>query len=136
MHLAKKLTLTLHYTLTRIYLTLHTILAGSPLLNASNPSTLTIIHKHLNYWASALTNILTLTTTLQLSNKLSKANFFLNRVKHTPSPRALKSLYLSFFHSHLLYCATIYTHAPLKATSPIYSNNRKNLLGTSLEHNI
>jgi hypothetical protein len=33
----------------------------------------------------------------------------LNRVKHTLSPRALKSLYLSFFHSHLLFCATIYS---------------------------
>ncbi len=84
------------------------------------------LHEHLNFNHN----------TTQLSNKLSKANFFLNRVKHTLSPRALKSLYLSFFHSHLLYCATISTHAPLKATSPIYSNNRKKLLGTSLEHNI
>jgi hypothetical protein len=47
--------------------------------------------------------------TTQLSNKLPGANFFLNRIKQTLSPRALKSLYLSFFHPHLLYCSTIYS---------------------------
>jgi hypothetical protein len=44
-----------------------------------------------------------------LTSKLSRAIFFLNRVKHTLTPKALKSLYISFFHSHLLYCTNIYS---------------------------
>jgi hypothetical protein len=35
--------------------------------------------------------------------------FFINRPKHTLSPKALKILYTSFFHSHLLYCTNVYT---------------------------
>jgi len=30
-------------------------------------------------------------------------------VKHTLTPKALRSLYISFFHSHLLYCTNIYS---------------------------
>jgi hypothetical protein len=47
--------------------------------------------------------------TTALSNKLSRALFFINRVKLTLSPKALKALYTSFFHSHLLYCPIIYS---------------------------
>jgi len=47
--------------------------------------------------------------TTALTSKLSRSIFFLNRVKHTLTPKALKSLYTSFFHSHLLYCTNIYS---------------------------
>jgi hypothetical protein len=63
--------------------------------------------------------------TTQLSNKLSRANFFLNRVKHTLSPRALKSLYLSFFHSHLLYCATIYSCTSQGNIATLFKQQKK-----------
>ncbi len=65
--------------------------------------------------------------TLQVStaNKLSRANFFLNRVKHTLSPRALKSLYISFFHSHLLYCATIYSCTSQGNINTLFKQQKK-----------
>jgi hypothetical protein len=47
--------------------------------------------------------------TTELTKKLSRATFFINRVKNTLSPKALKLLYTSFFHSHLLYCPLIYS---------------------------
>jgi hypothetical protein len=47
--------------------------------------------------------------TIMLTSKLSRACFFINRAKHTLSPKALKTLYTSFFHSHLLYCTNIYS---------------------------
>jgi hypothetical protein len=40
--------------------------------------------------------------TTALVTKLARSLFFLNRVKNTLSPKALKLLYTSFFHSHLL----------------------------------
>jgi hypothetical protein len=47
--------------------------------------------------------------TTMLTSKLSRACFFINRAKHILSPKALKTLYTSFFHSHLLYCTNIYS---------------------------
>ena len=46
---------------------------------------------------------------MELTRKLSRAAFFINRVKNSLSPKALKMLYTSFFHSHLLYCPLIYS---------------------------
>ena len=40
-------------------------------------------------------------------NKLSRANFFLNRAKNFVSSKSLRSLYFALFHSHLLYCINI-----------------------------
>jgi len=42
-----------------------------------------------------------------LSSKLSKAIYFLNKTKNILPPKALKSLYFAYFHSHLLYCPII-----------------------------
>ena len=76
--------------------------------------------------------------TAQLSNKLSRANFFLNRVKHTLSPKALKALYLSFFHSHLLYCTTIYSCTSQTNIATLFKQQKKairNITGAQyLEH--
>ena len=63
--------------------------------------------------------------TTHLSNKLSKAIFFINRVKNFLTPRALKSLYLSFFHSHLLYCPTIYSCTSTKNLNSIFKKQKK-----------
>ena len=42
-----------------------------------------------------------------LKNKLAKALFCINRVKNVVPQKTLKTLYLSLFHSHLLYCPLI-----------------------------
>jgi hypothetical protein len=42
-----------------------------------------------------------------LSNKLTRALFFLRRVKNLLPPNALLTLYHSLFHCHLLYCPNI-----------------------------
>jgi hypothetical protein len=48
--------------------------------------------EHMNYKAN----------TQALIIKISGSIFFINRAKHTLTPKALKALYTSFFHSHLL----------------------------------
>jgi hypothetical protein len=40
--------------------------------------------------------------------KLSQANFIINKVKNLLPRRALRTLYYSLFHSHLLYCLPVY----------------------------
>jgi hypothetical protein len=42
-----------------------------------------------------------------LCNKLAKSIFILNQSKNFLTPRALKTLYFSLVHSHLLYCINI-----------------------------
>ena len=44
-----------------------------------------------------------------LCNKLSKSIYFINRAKHFLPLSALKSLYFALFHSHILYCPSIYS---------------------------
>jgi sarcosine oxidase/L-pipecolate oxidase len=63
--------------------------------------------------------------TTALISKLSRAIFFLNRVKHTLTPTALKSLYTSFFHSHLLYCANIYSCTSQTNINKIFLQQKK-----------
>jgi hypothetical protein len=60
-----------------------------------------------------------------LTSKLSRAIFFLNRVKHTLTPKALKSLYISFFHSHLLYCTNIYSCTSQTNLNKIFLQQKK-----------
>ncbi len=60
-----------------------------------------------------------------LISKLSRSIFFINRVKHTLTPKALKSLYTSFFHSHLLYCTNIYTCTSQTNISKIFMQQKK-----------
>jgi hypothetical protein len=43
----------------------------------------------------------------QVSAKLSKSLYILNRVKQFISLTSLRKLYFSLFHSHLLYCINI-----------------------------
>lgn len=63
--------------------------------------------------------------TKALTNKLSRSIFFLNRVKNTLSAKALKSLYTSFFHSHLLYCANIYSCTSQSNLNKIFLQQKK-----------
>jgi hypothetical protein len=44
-----------------------------------------------------------------ISNKLSKALYFMRKAKNVIPQDALKSLYYSIFHSHLIYCIHIWT---------------------------
>ena len=44
-----------------------------------------------------------------LCSKLSKSIYFINRAKHFLPLNALKSLYFALFHSHILYCPSIYS---------------------------
>jgi len=60
-----------------------------------------------------------------LSSKLSRSIFFLNRVKHTLTPKALKSLYTSFFHSHLLYCTNIFSCTSQANINKIFMQQKK-----------
>ena len=71
--------------------------------------------EHLNFNAN----------TNALISKLSRSIFFINRVKHTLTPKALKSLYTSFFHSHLLYCTNIYTCTSQTNISKIFLQQKK-----------
>ena len=82
-------------------------------------------HLNFNYNTSALTS------------KLSRAIFFFNRVKNTLSPKALKSLYISFFHSHLLYCLIIYTSTSQSNITAIFKQQKKlyvSYLGQNTQH--
>jgi hypothetical protein len=72
--------------------------------------------------------------TTALSNKLARASFFLNRAKNTLSPKALKTLYTSFFHSHLLYCTNIYSCTSQTNINTLFKQQKKAvriLAGTS-----
>jgi hypothetical protein len=63
--------------------------------------------------------------TTALIGKLSRSIFFLNRVKHTLSQKALKSLYTSFFHFHLLYCINIYSCTSQSDINRIFLQQKK-----------
>jgi hypothetical protein len=41
-------------------------------------------------------------------NKLAQSNYIINRVKNVLPKNVLRTLYLSLFHSHLLYCLPLY----------------------------
>ncbi len=47
--------------------------------------------------------------TEHLCSKLSRSIYFINRAKHFLPLNALKSLYYALFHSHILYCPSIYS---------------------------
>ena len=63
--------------------------------------------------------------TAELTKKLSRAAFFINRVKNTLSTKALKMLYTSFFHCHLLYCPLIYSCTSSSNINKIFTLQKK-----------
>ena len=63
--------------------------------------------------------------TSKLSSKLSRASFFINRAKNTLTPKALKTLYTSFFHSHLLYCTNIYSCTSQSNITSLFKQQKK-----------
>jgi hypothetical protein len=60
-----------------------------------------------------------------LISKLSHSIFFINRAKHTLTPKALKALYTSFSHSHLLYCTNIYSCTSQTNINKIFLQQKK-----------
>ncbi len=63
--------------------------------------------------------------TARLTCNLSRACFFINRAKNILSPKALKTLYTSFFHTHPLYCTNIYAHTSETNTTAIFRQQKK-----------
>ncbi len=63
--------------------------------------------------------------TARLTFNLSRACFFINRAKNILSPKALKTLYTSFFHTHLLYCTNIYACTSETNTTAILRQQKK-----------
>jgi hypothetical protein len=51
--------------------------------------------------------------------KLTQANFIINKVKNILPKKALRTLYYSLFHAHLLYCLPIYICTPSKNVKKI-----------------
>jgi hypothetical protein len=60
-----------------------------------------------------------------LSNKLSRALFFLRRVKNLLPPSALLTLYYSLFHCHLSYCPNILGTSSSKNISKVSQLQKK-----------
>jgi hypothetical protein len=82
--------------------------------------------EHLNFNAN----------TQALISKLSRSIFFINRAKHTLTPKALKALYTSFFHSHLLYCTNIYSCTSQTNINKIFLQQKKAIrIITNSEYN-
>jgi hypothetical protein len=63
--------------------------------------------------------------TARLTFNLSRAFFFINRAKNILSPKALNTLYTSFFHTHLLYCTNIYACTSETNTTAIFRQQKK-----------
>jgi len=61
--------------------------------------------------------------------KLSRANYLLRRVSNFISPKCLRMLYFSLFHSHLLYCNNIISctsQSNLNKNFPVATKSNKN----------
>jgi hypothetical protein len=60
----------------------------------------------------------------QISNKLSRAFFFLRKSKHFLTPSAMKSLYFSLIHCHLTYALPIWSSTLSSAFKPIVTKQK------------
>jgi hypothetical protein len=60
-----------------------------------------------------------------LCNKLAKSIFILNQAKNFLTPKALKTLYFSLVHPHLLYCINIYSCTSQANLNRIYKLQKK-----------
>ena len=60
-------------------------------------------------------------------SKLSKSLFIMRTAKHILTEKALKSLYYSTFHCHLIYCIQIWSSASQKLLKPIITMQKKAL---------
>ena len=65
------------------------------------------------------------TNTSTLCSKISKSIFIINRAKNLLNANALKTLYFSLIHSHLLYCPLIYSCTSQKNISKIFKLQKK-----------
>jgi hypothetical protein len=59
-----------------------------------------------------------------ISNKLSRAFFFLRKSKHFLTPSALKSLYFSLIHCHLTYALPIWSSTLFSHLKPIVTKQK------------
>jgi hypothetical protein len=60
----------------------------------------------------------------QLSKKLSYALYSLRQAKNFLPPNALKTLYYSLFHCHLIYAIEIWSNVPLSHLSPLITKQK------------
>lgn len=63
----------------------------------------------------------------QIRKKIAKALFSIKRVKNVLTPSALKSLYYSTIHSHLVYAIQIYSCASKTDLSPLIILQKKSI---------
>jgi hypothetical protein len=61
----------------------------------------------------------------RLTFNLSRACFFINRAKNILSPKALQTLYTSFFHTHTFYIAPTYMHAHQRPIPQQYLDSKR-----------
>ena len=61
------------------------------------------------------------------SNKLARSNFIINRVKNLLPQKALKTLYFSLIHPHLLYGLPIYSCTSQKNINKIFLMQKKSI---------
>jgi hypothetical protein len=59
-----------------------------------------------------------------ISNKLSRASFFLRKSKHFLTPSAMKSLYFSLIHCHLTYALPIWSSSISSTLKPIITKQK------------
>ena len=60
----------------------------------------------------------------QINSRISKSLFSIRRVKNVLTPVALKSLYYSLIHSHIVYAIQIYSCAPKSIFKPLILNQK------------
>jgi len=60
-----------------------------------------------------------------ICNKLSTANFIINRAKNFLNTKSLKTLYFSLVHPHILYCLPIYSCTTQNNINKIFSLQKK-----------
>jgi len=88
-----------------------------------------VLHKRLHYIQTpAMQNYQFLPTTF-LNRWLSKSKYTKKTylLSHTLTPKALKSLYTSFFHSHLLYCTNIFSCTSQANINKIFMQQKKTI---------
>jgi hypothetical protein len=59
-----------------------------------------------------------------ISSKIAKSLFVIHRVKNFLTPAALKALYYSFIHSHLIYCTHIWSIASPNVLTELSSEQK------------
>jgi hypothetical protein len=62
---------------------------------------------------------------MNVSAKLSQANFIISRVKNLLPKKVLKTLYFALFHPHILYCLPVFSCTSSKNIKKIATLQKK-----------